>query len=270
MRAATRIGILFLGVGIATVGHAATFGQYGADSASYTSPTPFGETPCAFTQNLDPDTLESGVGVTCVGMQGSTDTQYLRVFDLDGDHHLQGDVCVEQLEYGVEDAHGGVELTFSVYCVPHGFGLRDVLPRDELDAGLVYSRKELQPDAELQIFDTPLGGCCNAQTHDMAIEIGSEDCNETGNCEWFTVGGNYGGAVNHWFIGAPDCGVVDPLNADLIIGFVWPPILLNVEATCSGSAVPALSAVGLAVATLLTAGLGAAALKRRNAFRAGN
>ena len=214
------------------------------------------EDSCSFTQNTD-FTIEPGHGIACIGV-GSTDTQYLRVFDLDGEHGLSGRICVESLDYGVEVAEGGVGVTFNVYCTEQGLADEHVVDyagidrETELDPFLIFSVSITQRDAELEYFNQPLGGCCDADAHDLAIEIASEDCVENGTCILFIPGTDGYGSTKPYYISAPDCGVVDPIAVDLISGLGEPEMLMQVHATCDeGGGVPASGAVGVALLLLL-------------------
>jgi hypothetical protein len=212
--------------------------------------------PCSITQNLD-FSLVAGATLACAAPGTTTDNQFLRIFDLDGEHGLVGQVCVESLDYAVDVSEGGVEVTFNVYCTPQGFAddsiVAGFVDRDVLDPGLVSSVTIEHPDAVLQYFNQPIGGCCNAETQDMAVEIATEDCLETGNCSVFFPGGNdnYSSDTKPWYIGAPDCGIEDPVSVSLIT-FEDYPLLMRVNVECG--AVPAVTGAGMAAMVLLLGG----------------
>jgi len=215
---------------------------------------PLGD-PCSFTQNEYPDLLEAGSAIACQKAGITTDNRFLRLFDLDGDHGLSGQVCVDSLDYGVEQAVGDPELTFRVYCVVPGIADDYVLDAGELDPGLVFSFTTEQPDAELEFFSQPLGGCCDAATQDMVIEIATEDCLENGTCQAYYPGSNFWYPDTTWYIGAPDCGIDDPLAMSLII-FEDSPVVMTVHGTCGSPGVPATTGFGVLLLTLGLAGLG--------------
>jgi hypothetical protein len=228
------------------------------------------EGSCSFTQNAD-FTLKPGGSIACGGPGGTTDNQFLRVFDLDGEHGLTGQVCVDSLDYAIELAQGGVEVTFNVYCTPQGLAddaITQGIDRDQdLDPGLVYSVSITHRDAELEFFNQPLGGCCDAATADLAIEIASEDCAENGTCSWFYPGTDDFQASKPYYIGAPDCGIADPINADLITGLGVPALLMQVNATCEdgGADVPAADPLGVSLLLLVLLAAGSLLARRRAA-----
>jgi hypothetical protein len=222
--------------------------------------------PCSYTHNPDTETLESGVGLACNNAGVIVANSYLRVFDLDVDHGFAGPVCVDQLRYGVESASGEPTLTFNVACVPHGFGETDFLSRQTIDDGIVGSVAADQPDAQFEFFDQAIEGCCDADTHDMVVEIATEDCVASGDCVNFFPGGAGFQSLRPYYIQAADCGVPEPVNADLITGLGVQQITWVVTACC-GEAVPALTIPGVVLVSLLVGGAGSYRLMRRAASR---
>jgi len=191
--------------------------------------------PCSFTQNLDFE-IEPGGSLACVGSGGTTDNQFLRVFDLDVEHGFGGQVCLDSLDYAVESSVGDVDLTFYVYCTRQGLAddaiYGGINRAQDLDPGLVFSVSAVQPDAELEFFNQPLGGCCDADSQDLAVEIAAEDCAEDGTCYVFFPGADGYGSTKPYYISAPDCGIDDPVNADAITGLGVHELLMQVNATC--------------------------------------
>ena len=134
------------------------------------------EEPCSFTQNEQFDLINGAIACSSGGT--TTDNQFLRVFDLDIEHGFGGQVCIDSLDYGVEVSLGSVPVTFNVYCTPQGLAddaINAGIDRDvDLDPGLVYSVTIFHPDAEFEFFNQPLGGCCDADSQDLAIETRSK------------------------------------------------------------------------------------------------
>jgi hypothetical protein len=67
-----------------------------------------------------------------------------------------------------------------------------------------------QADAYLEFFNIAVGGCCDAGSQKMAVELLSDDCAETGTCVQLFIGMNNLGEFAPTYITAPDCGIVDP------------------------------------------------------------
>jgi hypothetical protein len=212
--------------------------------------------PCTFTQNTQFDLMNGSL--VCSGGGVTTDNQFLRVFDLDIEHGFGGNICLDSVDYAVERSSGNPTVTFNVYCTPQG--LADTAPNNgidrdvELDPGLVFSTTAVQPDAEFEYFNQPLGGCCDADLHDMAIEIATEDCGESGTCVSFIPGvADFASATKPYYISAADCGIVDPINAGNINGLGAMQLVMTLNATCedTGEVVPASGVVSGTVLLLL-------------------
>ena len=224
------------------------------------------EEPCSFTQNEQFDLIFGAPACQSSGI--TTDNQYLRVFDLDVEHGFGGQICVDSLDYGTEVAAGGIGVTFNVYCTPQGLAddaIFDGIDRElDLDPGLVFSVTITHPDAEFEYFNQPLGGCCDADLQDLAIEIATEDCLESGSCLQFFGGVTDFGSTKPYYIGAPDCGIFDPINADLITGLGVQPLLMQIHATCEevgdgagdGADTPAVGTLGGVLLLLLVLATG--------------
>jgi hypothetical protein len=145
--------------------------------------------PVSITQNVVPDTLVDGTSVADAAGDYTTDNRYFRLYDLDGEFGIAGDFCVTSVDYGCQSAVGGPgstqPLTLHTYCLDDG------LP-------FVYASLELQdevivtlPDCELEFFNAEIGGCCDADTQSLAVEIHAAYCNAAPElCTNFWVGMN--------------------------------------------------------------------------------
>lgn len=205
------------------------------------------------THNLDPDTVTfDSPGCNSGGV--TTDNQYYRVFDLDGDHGLEGLVCASQVEFGVGFAEGGPQqLEVIVAC------LSEPISDAALEAGLVDSSVVSQQDADNILATVDVGGCCDAQTSDMAIGVRSEDCLETGTCSAFFIGSNFQGQTASAYLSAPDCGIAEPIDT-CAVTFCDDQIVINAYVTGEpADEVPAAAMPGLfAMILLLLVGSGIA------------
>ncbi len=208
------------------------------------------------TQSVDPNQVQSGISVACGSGGVTTDNGLWRLFDLDADHGLVGGFCVESVDYAVETATGPQNLTVNVYCLDEG------LPFVLASLTLAGSHTAPQPDAQLEFFNIEASGCCDSATQDMAVELLSEDCLETGTCVNLFLGSNFAGQTAPPYITAPDCGIVDPYYD----GFVLKGHLVMVVngqdesgedgggdggAGGDGGGVPATTAAGAALGVLL-------------------
>jgi hypothetical protein len=234
-RLSSSIGVaLIVLVAGASAAEEPTFGTSGLEEGRHGGAL-LPRAPCSFTQNLDPETLETGIGVACQAGGLTADTFYLRVFDLDGEHGLSGEVCVESVDYGVEQSLGNVPLTVRTYCAPQGTS--GAFELDTATFVLRDSVDSIQPDAALEFFDVPVNGCCVAEEADLVVEIETADCLATGACVAFYPGGNADPQTKPWYIAAPDCGVDNPIDSQAL-GFADAYIVWRVNADCEGD-VPA-------------------------------
>lgn len=127
----------------------------GIDPATASDAPPPRATQCSFTQNTLFEIMPGG-SLACQN-GATTDNQYLRIFDLDGEHGFGGVVCIDSLDYAVETSSGSVDLTFNVYCTRQGLAddatIEDAIERlyflakiekgiREADAGLTVSHDE--------------------------------------------------------------------------------------------------------------------------------
>ena len=142
----------------------------------------------SITQNLDPDKIASGGSIACGGTFGTTDTGFWRIYDLNGDHGLSGEVCVTNVAYGMESVTSDQIITLTVGC----HSGQPVHPYVSAYIELAYvtevgTATEFIPgdgSANLTFFDTNVGGCCDADSEDLVVGIISPDCDGPGdpNC----------------------------------------------------------------------------------------
>ena len=164
-------------------------------------------TPQSITQNVDPNTIVAGTSVACVGAQ-TTDTGWWRLYDISA---FNNQFCTKNVDYGVETAVGPTQnITANVFCLDNG------LPFLTVFLVLAGTNSQPQPDADLAFFNVPVTGCCDTQTQQMAVELLSDNCQETGTCQTLFIGCNDLGQTAPSYITADDCGVIDPVDMALI------------------------------------------------------
>ena len=220
--------------------------------------------PKAMTQNLDPNTIVSGTSVACVGAQ-TTDTGWWRLYDLSV---ATGQLCTTSVDFGIETAVGPTQnMTVNVFCLDNG------LPFLGVFLVLTGTNTQPQPDVDLAFFNIPVAACCDSATQQMAVELLSDNCQETLTCQSLFIGCNDLGQTAPSYITADDCGVVDPVDLALI-GFPDTAIIqvVNLEPTGDGGdsgdggddgGVPATTAPGVMFIILALLGSSALFLRRR-------
>jgi hypothetical protein len=212
--------------------------------------------PVSITQNLDPDTIVDGTSFGCLAYP-MVEHGWWRVFDLDGDHHLVGEFCVEDVDYAVQRAIGPIQnITAHVYCLDHGLPFVSEM-LDEAGVNAVP-----QPDAYLEFFNVtlPPGTCCNADTQDLVVELRTDDCQVTGTCLEMWIGMNNLGQAAPTYVTSPACGLIEPADA-AGLGFPNAHLIMVVNGLGSPQGdgggvpdVPATTGVGLVVLALMLAG----------------
>jgi len=182
----------------------------------------------SITQSLDPTVVDVFVWTPCGSGPITTDVTWMRAFDLDGEHGIAGAFCARNLRYAVENVVGNPDVTFAVHCAPQGTSgnLDGFIYMDQLD--LQFSTTIDHPDAIGAFFDQSLGGCCRAEESDLVIGVTSEDCLETGNCNQFVFGANDRGQTKPSYLGAPDCGIPDPVDMAML-GFPSKHLVMVVD-----------------------------------------
>lgn len=215
----------------------------------------------SITQNLDPNTIVSGLGLACVGT-ATTDTGLWRLYDLDADHGLVGQFCVESVDYAIETAVGPQNVTVNVFCLDDGLPF--------LNAFLVLAGTAVQPqpEADLAFFNIEVGGCCDSATQRMAVELLSDDCLESGTCQFLFFGANDLGQTGPSYVSAEDCGVPDPVDTMLIAAVDYMLIqVINGSDEAQGGdggGVPATGGPGAIVLVLALLGASALLLRQRS------
>lgn len=217
----------------------------------------------SLTQNVDPNTIVSGTSVACVGA-ATTDTGWWRLYDLDGQFSLVGTFATTDVDYGIEVSAGLQDITANVYCLDDG------LPFLVQFLALAGTASQNQPDASGEFFNIPVVGSCDSATQAMAVELLSDDCQETGTCVQLFIGANDLGQTAPAYIAAPDCGIIDPIDL-AAIGFGSSHIIQVINGTDEGTGgdggdgggVPASSGLGMALMILLLLGSSAWFLRRR-------
>ena len=225
----------------------------GQSQTTSTSPVSGGIT---ITQNEDPTKLDGNLSVACIGDGVTTDTGWWRVFDLDRDHGLSGEVCVRSVDYGIETAIGTQNIHLFVGCLPDSVPW----PTGTLDLDLVNqvaSHSQPQPEATLEFFSIAGSGCCNADSEKLVIGLISDDCQETdcgggpgSCCQQLFIGANYLGETQPNYINAPDCDVDDPISGQAIC-FECTGVVMVVHVEETGDEVPATTGPGTVVTVLL-------------------
>jgi hypothetical protein len=225
----------------------------------------FGASAQWITQSDDPCTIVDGTSVACAGSI-MVDTGWWRLFDLDGDHGMSGSFCATAIDYAIQQAVGeSQDTTARVYCLDDG----EPFTMNALD--LIWENSVPQPEVHLEPYtmEVPPGVCCDSDTQSMAVEMASDDCTDTGTCIFNFVGHNDLGESSPTYISSPDCGIIDPVDLDLL-GFPSSHLILVVHGEddggtgggsgdpCGGGVpdVPATTGPGLAllVAALLAGG----------------
>jgi hypothetical protein len=229
--------------------------------------------PQWITQNDDPCTIVDGTSVACAGAL-MVDTGWWRLFDLDADHGMSGEFCVNAIDYAIQQAVGDEQdTTARVYCLDDG----QPFTIDALD--LIWENSVPQPEVHLEFYtmEVPPGVCCDAGTQRMAVEMASDDCQETGTCIFNFIGHNDLGESSPTYISSPDCGIIDPVDLD-DIGFPSSHLILVVHGadqggTAGGSGdpcggdpdVPAMTGLGLGLLCAALLAGGAFLIRRRHA-----
>lgn len=216
-----------------------------------TRDTPLPLSPQSITQSNDTDTVVTGTSVHCPTAPGTT---WYRLFDLDGDHGLTGEFCVEDVDYGIESLGGNQTLTIVVHCLAEGAPFTN--------ANMVQVGQTVVPHTAtaLTLHNAAVAGCCDADTEDLAIEL-------TTQAPAFFVGCNNLGQTAPTFIQSASCGLPEP--GDLgPIGFPNSHLLLvaNGDGTGGGDdggGVPASTDLGVLLMVLALLGSSAYFLRRR-------
>jgi hypothetical protein len=162
--------------------------------------------PQQLTQNSDPNTLVSGTSVACSGGGITTDNHWWRLFDLDDDHLLTDTLTIASVDYGIETSVGPQSMTATTHCLDEG------LPFLLSFLTLADSNTVNQPEAELEFFNIAVGGSCDTATQDLALDMSTDDCLESGTCLSLFIGCNDLGQSAPFYVHADDCGIFDPVD----------------------------------------------------------
>lgn len=162
--------------------------------------------PQQITQNTDPNTLVSGTSVACSGGGITTDNHWWRLFDLDDDHALTDALTIASVDYGVETVVGAQSMTATTHCLDEG------LPFLLAFLTQVGTNTIAQPEAELEFFNIAVGGSCDTATQDLAVDMSTDDCLESGACLSLFIGCNDLGQSGPFYVHADDCGIFDPVD----------------------------------------------------------
>jgi cysteine-rich repeat protein len=194
------------------------------------------------TQNLAPNLVEDGASVACSVGGVTTENRWLRRFDLDGDHGIDGEFCVSAVKYGVETSGGGTGVTVRTYCIGNGVNTPGALNYSDLM--LKDSAGVEQQDGSLYFSEIEVGGCCVGAAEDLVVEIAGEDCVGSGTCVGFYLGANDNGQIGPSYISAPDCGIVDAKDL-ASIGFPGDHVVMTVCGSGGGGGIGAVCGNGL-------------------------
>jgi hypothetical protein len=250
------VAVALLVVGVASTAYADVFTTSPLPPGRYvTDLTPEPLAPQSITQSNDTSTVVTGTSVHCPTAPGTT---WYRLFDLDGDHALTGQFCVEDVDYGIESLAAAQNLTISVHCLTEGMAF--------LNANLVLQGSAVVPHTptSLTLHNAAVAGCCDADTEDLAIEL-------TTQAPGFFVGCNNLGQTAPTFIESASCGLPEP--GDLAgIGFPNSHLLLVVngdgeggqgDGGGDGGGVPASTDLGMLLMVLALLGSSAYFLRRK-------
>jgi len=183
------------------------------------------------TQNLDDETIVSGLGIACLGA-ATTDTEFLRRFDLSA-FGIAGAYTVSSIEFGVElDVSGGANgnpITVNVYSIPIG---ADMLYGNMTALGTGFA--DLGGTTSGTLVTIPVdGGTVDAATDDLVAEVVSFDHDNTDGVGLFFPGANDAGQTGPSFIAAADCGIFEPTDL-ATIGFPDSDNIINVNGSEDG------------------------------------
>jgi hypothetical protein len=180
-----------------------------------------------------------------------------RLFDLDDDHGLVGDFCVEEIDWATQVVVGSLNITVNVYCLDEG------LPFFMQFLTLQDSAVVPVADEVLTFHNTAVGGCCDTANQDMAVELFAEDCRIAG-CQQCFIGMNDLGQTAPTYIRSESCGIPDP--GDVAgIGFPDAHLIMVVHGQDESPDVPATTGVGAVLLLLFLLGSGVYFLRRRAA-----
>jgi hypothetical protein len=214
----------------------------------------------SLTQSVDPNTIEDGLSVACSAGGVSTSNTWMRRFDLDGDHGIAGQFCASSLDFGVEILAGGTDLTVATHCIGNGVNTPGIIDLGQL--ALQDSVTFSGTDGSLYFQNTAVGGCCTGATDDMVVEVTSEDCLGGGGCLQFWFGANDNGQTAPSYLGAADCGIVNPTDLALI-GFPGDQIVMTVNGDDDSPGTPAIGPLGIMVMVVVLLGSSAFFLRRQ-------
>lgn len=230
---------------------------YGTGPRTAAAHFPLGDGDC-ITQSADNTSLTAGT-VQCQAGGITTDNSAIRVYDLDGDHGIAGAFTPGEVQYGVETSAGNVPLAINLYAIPNGSDISVTgLPAPICSANVV------QADGDLLFESVAVGGCpaVDGSASDLVVEVLSADCLESATCLAFFPGSNGAGEIADSYIGAADCGILNPVPLSAI-GF--PGIHWVLDVCGAGEPpdpVPALGPLG-ALFTILALGAGSGYIARR-------
>lgn len=218
--------------------------------------------PVTLTQSNDPNTIQDNVSVACSAGGITTVNQWMRRFDLDGDHGISGQFCATSIDYGVELLSGGAPLHVQTHCYaafsPGIIDLAQLTPSGDPGADFAGT------DGTLYFANAVVGGCCTGSADDMIGEVtGASDCTATGSCQFF-LGANSLGQTDPSYLGAADCGITNPTDLALI-GFPTDHILISINGDTEGgtSGTPAMGSMGIMILVLALLGGSAIFLRRQ-------
>ncbi len=218
----------------------------------------------SMTQNIDPNTLVDGTSVACWDGVYTTENSWLRLFDMDADHGFPITFTLANIEWGVQNASGALNVTLNAYC---------------LDDGLPFLLQFLTfvgttgpipvADEQLMFHSNPITGSCDGVNQSLAVEIFAEDCN-IADCTAFFVGMNDLGQTAPTYIASGSCGVTEPTD---LAGLGFPNAHLVMVVNGEGGDppddgggdpdVPATTNLGAVVLLLILLGSGAYFLRGR-------
>ena len=195
------VAVTLLVVCVATTARADGFTTSPLPPGRYvTDPTPEPLSPQSITQSNNTSTVVTGYSVHCP--TPGTQTHWWRLFDLDDDHDLTGEFCVEDVDYGIESLAAAQVLTIRVHCLTEGMPFINANLSLQGTAAVPHTPTSLTP------HNAAVTGCCDSAIEDMALQLSTQ-------APGFFVGCNNLGQTAPTYVsasGAGNCGLPEPTD----------------------------------------------------------
>lgn len=195
------------------------------------------------TQSNDLSTITALNSVACPGDNDS----YFRRFDLNGAHGIVDEFNISSVDFATE-AMGTItslDITVNLYSIANA----DALVLANLT--LVGTGSINVPNPNPTMYNALVAGVVNGSTHDLVVEIVSNDFSNGGS---YFIGSNANGQTGPSFILAPVCGASEPTDL-ATIGFAGMHIIMAVNGQVGPPPViPTLSQYGIMLLLLMVFG----------------